>query len=303
MLTAIFVLSFAAVTLWAWELLRPKPDTVRRRMLAGDYREAERDRRLAGNALYRLLLPGLVRAGSAVAKVLPHNLVRSVERKLVMANEPMPLPLFLLFWAAFVALGVALLFVLASSLDASATQMIGLGVLAVLFPALIPYAILRRRVLNRQKAILRALPDSLDLLTTTVEAGLGIDSAIAFVAEKTRGPLAESFVRYLRETGLGRPRREALVGVAERTGVPDFVRIAAAVAQAEETGTSLGDVLRIQAEELRVERRQRAQEAAQKAPVKMTIPLALCFLPAMFAVIIVPPVTNLVRFIGDIGGR
>lgn len=301
MLIAIGILAFLAISLWAWVVLHHKPNVVRERMLAGLYHEAYRERRLEGNPLHRLLLPMLTRSGSLLARLLPHNLVRSIDHKLMMANEPMPLPVFLALWIGIITAGVVGFFLASSAVDSGPTQMVSLGIVFILLPVLIPYTILRRRVRNRQRAIVRALPDALDLLMTSVEAGLGIDSAFALVSDKTRGPLAEAFVRYLRETGLGRPRREALLFVAQRTGVPDFVRIANAVAQSEELGSSLGDVLRIQADELRTVRRQRAQEAAQKAPVKMTIPLALCFLPAMIAVIVVPSVINLVNFVGDIG--
>jgi tight adherence protein C len=179
--------------------------------------------------------------------------------------------------------------------------LIGISLAILPFAFLVPYLILRRRARRRQKSVARALPDALDLLVTSVEAGLGVDAAFAMVTERTSGPLSQTFALYLKEVGLGRPRRDALAHVAERTGVPDLIRIAASVAQAEEIGTTLGDVLRTQAEDLRLLRRQRAQEAAQRAPVLMTIPLALCFLPAMVAVVIVPSILNLMQFISDLG--
>jgi tight adherence protein C len=142
----------------------------------------------------------------------------------------------------------------------------------------------------------------MDLLSTSVEAGLGVDAAFALVTQKTSGPLTEAFALYLRQVGLGRGRQDALVYVAERTGVPDLIGIANTVNQGEELGTPLGDVLRRQAEDLRAARRQRAQIAAQRAPVLMTIPMALCFLPAMGAVVVVPSILTLFRFVGDLGG-
>jgi tight adherence protein C len=157
-------------------------------------------------------------------------------------------------------------------------------------------------VKNRQKAITRSLPDSLDLLVTGVEAGLGVDAAFAMVTEKTGGPLAEAFTSYLRQVGLGRPRRDAFADIAERTGVMDLIRVAAAIAQAEQMGATLGDVLRVQAEDLRTLRRQRAEEAAQRAPVLMTIPMSLCFLPAMGAVVIVPSILNVMDFLHGMRG-
>jgi tight adherence protein C len=127
---------------------------------------------------------------------------------------------------------------------------------------------------------------------------LVVDAAFALVAEKISGPLADTFGSYLRQVGLGRARRDAFADVAERTGVVDLVRVAGAVAQSEQIGGTLADVLRLQAEELRVIRRQRAQEAAQPAPILMTIPTTLCFLPATASVVIVPSILNLMEYLG-----
>jgi tight adherence protein C len=222
---------------------------------------------------------------------------------LIHANEPWSLTGFLTVWAAVVALGIAALaYIAASNESISALQMTSIAALVVPMTVLAPYGLLRRRARARQKAIVRALPDAMDLLVTSVEAGLGVDAAFAMVTEKTEGPLSDSFSLYLRQIGLGRSRQEALAYVAERTGVPDLISLATSVSQGEELGTTLGDVLRTQSHELRLARRQRAQEAAQRAPVLMTIPLALCFLPAMGAVIVVPSVMNLFNFVGDLGG-
>jgi tight adherence protein C len=171
----------------------------------------------------------------------------------------------------------------------------------------LPYAYLRNKMKRRQKLIVRALPDAMDLLVTSIEAGLGIDAAFALVAEKTSGPLSDTISTYLRAVGFGRSRREALQEVADSTGVAQLMGIAYAVNQSEQLGTTLGDVLRVQADDLRVARRQRAESAAQRAPVLMTIPLVACFLPAMGAVVLVPSILNLIRFVtgggeGGLGG-
>jgi tight adherence protein C len=303
MLVAIAAVSFAAVTLTAWELLRPRESTVARRLRLSSYREVTRERRLEGGLLKRVLAPASRRAGRLLARLLPRNVLRSIDHMLVMANEPMSLSAYLTFWAATTLVGVlVLVYIALARPDMSSLQLLVMGLAILPLAVLSPFIILRRRVRMRQRGISRALPDALDLLVTSVEAGLGVDAAFAMVVEKTHGPLSETFTLYLKEVGLGRPRRDALDHVANRTGVDDLVRIAAAVVQAEEMGTTLGDVLRIQGQELRQTRWQRAHEAAQKAPVLMTIPLALCFLPAIVAVVIVPSVLNLIRFVGDLGG-
>jgi tight adherence protein C len=284
--------------------MRPKADPGRRRLTtnASAETEAARHPRTEGGLGRRIIGPGLGRIGRLLARLLPQNWIRGIDRMLMMANEPWSLPGFLGIWALSIALGVLLLFYVVASLpNATATQIFAITVAIFPFAVLLPYARLRNKVKKRQKAIVRALPDAMDLLTTSVEAGLGVDAAFALVTEKTEGPLSETFALYLRQVGLGRARQDALVYVADRTGVPDLIGIAHSVNQGDELGTPIGDVLRRQAEDLRVARRQRAQLAAARAPVLMTIPMALCFLPAMVAVVIVPSILNLVRFVGTLG--
>lgn len=303
MLLLIFLLLFASFSLGAWQLLRPSEDTVARR-IGVSTALTTRERRIEGGFTRRVLGPSIARAGSLLARLLPQNWVRQVDRMLVMANEPWSLGAFLTAWAFSGLMGVLiLLYIISSGGGVSGTQLFTLTAMIIPLSLLLPYAVLRRRVKARHKAIIRALPNGLDLLVTCVEAGVGVDAAFAMVTEKSEGPLAETFALYLRQVGLGRPRREALSYVAERSGVPDLLSLAAAVAQAEELGTTLGDVLRVQAAELRMARRHRAETAAQRIPVLMTIPLATCFLPAMAAVVIVPSILNLVDFVGQIGTK
>jgi tight adherence protein C len=298
---AIGACTFVAVTVAALQLLSPRESVVRRRIGTGAQEVAVPDRRLRGSVVSRLLGPGARRGGRTLSRLLPQNMVRRVDHMLVMANEPWTLSGFLLVWAISIAGGVAMFAYLALTSSLSPFQLFSIGVLIIPFGILVPYAVLRRRVKNRQKRIIRALPDALDLLVTSVEAGLGVDAAFAMVAEKTEGPLSETFSLYLRQVGLGRSRHEALEFAAHRTGVPDLIQLAASVSQGEALGTTVGDVLRAQAKDLRIARRQRAEAAAQRAPVLMTIPLALCFLPAMGAVIVVPSVLNLINFVQDLG--
>lgn len=302
MLLLIAIFTFASISFAVWELLRPKPDTVQRRIGGGRPLPSTRDERLQGSIWHRLVAPNARALGGLLKELLPQNFVRRIEQMLTMANNPWPLAGFLLVWAMFAAGGILLwIYVTTSGSGMTPARSFAMGLAILPFAVLVPYMVLRRRVKNRQKQIRLALPDALDLLVTCVEAGVGVDSAFALVAEKSEGPLAESLALYLRQVGFGRSRRDALDYVAARTGLPDLIDLSAAVSQAEDLGTSLGDVLRVQAEELRLKRRQRAQEAAQRAPVLMTIPLALCFLPAMGAVVVVPSILNLIDFAGNLG--
>ena len=299
MLVAIAVAIFAAVALVVWVAFRPKENVIGQRIRSASYQEVAGERALEGSLLRRVIGPLVGRAGSLVARLVPHNAVRRIDHLLVMAGQPVSCPVFLAFWAGVLLFGGLFLFeAVLSRPDLPHLQLLGISLFVLFFAGYTPYLILMRRVRSRQKRIVRALPDALDLLVTCMEAGLGIDAAFAKVTEKTTGPLAEAFTLYLRQVALGRARRDALAYVADRTGVPDLVRLAAAVVQADAMGTSMGDVMRTQAEDLRLGRRDKAREAAHKAPVLMTIPLALCFLPAMVVVVVVPSVLNMVRLLG-----
>jgi len=149
--------------------------------------------------------------------------------------------------------------------------------------------------LKRQEKIQRTLPDALDMLTVSVEAGLGFDAALAQVARNTQGPIAGEFFRVLQEMQIGKSRTAALRGLGERTTVADLRTFAAAIVQADSLGIPIANVLRAQAAEMRLKRHQRAEEQAQKVTVKMMFPLVLCILPALFVVVIGPGAINIIH--------
>jgi tight adherence protein C len=157
---------------------------------------------------------------------------------------------------------------------------------------------LRSRIRRRQTEILLAIPDTLDLLTISVRAGLGFDSALAKVVEKMRGPLPDEFRRALAEIRVGKPRRDALRDLAARADVPSLSSFVGAIIQAEQLGVPIARVLQVQSEQLRIERRQRAEELAAKAPVKLLLPLVGCIFPAMFVVILGPAIILIMQNLG-----
>ena len=146
------------------------------------------------------------------------------------------------------------------------------------------------RVKKRQKAILMQIPDALDLLTISVRAGLGFDGALGKVVEKLNGPLTDEFRRALAEIRVGKARRDALRDIVPRTEVPPLTNFIGAIIQAEQLGVSISKVLQVQSEQLRIERRQRAEEQAAKAPIKMLFPLVGCIFPSLFIVILGPAI-------------
>jgi tight adherence protein C len=165
----------------------------------------------------------------------------------------------------------------------AAIAMAGIGFMA-------PEMWLSRRIKKRQKQVLLALPDTLDLLTVSVRAGLSFDGALSKVVERTKGPLADEFRRALAEIRVGKVRRDALRDIVGRTDVQALSNFIGAIVQAEQLGVPIAKVLQVQSEQLRIERRQRAEELAAKAPIKMLFPLVGCIFPSMFIVILGPAV-------------
>jgi tight adherence protein C len=170
------------------------------------------------------------------------------------------------------------------------------GLLGLFVGWFVPEWVLRSRAEKRQREIGRTLPDALDLLSITVEAGLGFDSALTRVSREMGGALGEELYRVVQEMQLGKNRQEALRSLGERTKVPPLKEFVLAMIQADIFGISIARVLNVQAEEIRLKRRQAVEENAQKIPVKILFPLILCILPATFVVIAGPAILQLVDF-------
>ncbi|HVL90486.1 MAG TPA: type II secretion system F family protein [Actinomycetota bacterium] len=169
------------------------------------------------------------------------------------------------------------------------------GVLFAILGYYAPEWALRSKAGARQAAIQRALPDALDLLSITVEAGLGFDAAVKRVATQARGPLGDELHRVLQEMQIGKPRAQALRSLADRTSVPELQSFVLAMVQADSFGIAIGQVLHVQAREMRLKRRQRAEERAQKIPVKILMPLLGCVFPSLFVVILGPAAIQIYR--------
>ena len=239
--------------------------------------------------LERVLYPLTDNLAGRVISLLPPGWAQRMNKALIEAGEPVTFRQFVGIWIlVFGSIGLGGLFLVAST--GYLASPLGLPLLAVLLlvAAVLPYSFLNTAGKRRQKLIFKALPDAMDLITTSVEAGLGLDAALSKVAEKGNGPLGIELGRALRQIALGKSRREALEEMSQRTQVPELQAFVGAVIQAEQLGVSLAQVLRVQADRLRVIRRQKAQEQAMQAPVKMVFPLVLLVLPTLLMVILGP---------------
>ncbi len=244
----------------------------------------------------RVLKPLFKKLIDLVTRFTPERQLAETRHQLELAGNPnnMDAATFLgMRIGATLALGVLafLVFVVMTKQQNGILFVLGGAALGYFFPLLW----LKGKISRRQDTIVKALPDALDLLTICVEAGLGFDSAMGRVYEKWDNDLALEFGRVLQEISLGKLRREALRDMAARLDVPDVTTFVAAIVQAEQLGVSMARILRVQSDQMRVKRRQRAQEKAQQAPVKMMIPMVLLIFPSIWIVLLGPSVIILLE--------
>jgi tight adherence protein C len=244
----------------------------------------------------RVVMPFMRRLGEMSTRFTPQNVLEQTRKKLELAGNPgrMDASTFMiLHFVAAVFLG-GLIFVI-SLFSQTFTLPIKILLVAVftLLGYFLPDLLLKSMIDRRQKGIRKAMPDALDLLTICVEAGLGFDAAMSKVHEKWDNELALAFGRVIREIQLGKLRRDALRDMADRLGIAEMTSFVAAVVQSEMLGVSMAKVLRIQSDQMRVRRRQYAEEQAHKAPIKMIFPMGLLIFPALMIVLLTPAALRL----------
>ena len=243
----------------------------------------------------RTLRPLILRFSSTTSRMASTSFTATTEKRLALAGNPGDLRVA--DWLGIKAVGAivggvifALLFLVVGVLNLPAFLRLVMIPIGMMFGYTLPEFWLGGRVRKRQKAILLMIPDALDLLTISVRAGLGFDGALGKVVEKLKGPLTEEFRRALAEIRVGKARRDALRDIIPRTEVQALTNFIGAIIQAEQLGVSISKVLQVQSEQLRIERRQRAEEMAAKAPIKMLFPLVGCIFPSLFIVILGPAI-------------
>jgi tight adherence protein C len=239
----------------------------------------------------RVLIPLINRIGTFSARFTPQKVIQDTARKLELAGNPWPIDAATFLAIRFIlavligGLMIALVVTNPSGYASDNFMYVGGGILGGFY---LPQIMLSRKITQRQKEIRKAMPDALDLLTICVEAGLGFDAAMSKVAEKWETELSLAFARVIREVQLGKVRREALKDMSDRLGIAEMTSFVAAIIQSEQLGVSMAKVLRIQSDQMRVKRRQRAEEEAHKAPIKMIIPMALLIFPTIIIIILTP---------------
>jgi tight adherence protein C len=260
--------------------------------------DVDRDEEIAKGLKERVVHPFMERLVPLLHSKTPVGYVDKIRKKMIQLGKPdrESIDTFLAFrlFSLLAILPIILVFFVTSigrGLAGGLSPLV--GILLIVCAVFAPDAILNRKVSERKTAIQDQLPDILDLLTISVEAGLGFEQAVDRVVSNVPGPLSEEMNRMLGESRSGMSRAESLRAMDRRVDLPDLRSFVLAILQADKFGVSIGRVLRLQSEEMRIKRRQIAQEKAQKAPVKLLIPTAFCIFPVMFIVILGPAVMRI----------
>ena len=247
----------------------------------------------------RVIVPIARRFGEIALRFTPQNALEVTARQIELAGNPRGLDPTL-YWAGrfAAAIGLAILLLFIFSVGSIAWTWGRKFIIVIIFTLLgfyTPSLLLNSRIGRRQEDVRKSLPDALDLLTICVEAGLGFDAAMSKVNEKWDNELSLAFGRVLREIQLGKLRREALRDMANRIDINEMTSFVAAIIQSEQLGVSMAKVLRIQADQMRIRRRQAAEEKAQQAPIKMLFPMGILIFPSLLIILLGPAAVQLMR--------
>ena len=243
----------------------------------------------------RALDPFVTKVATLVLRINPRMSVESVSAKLMAAGMRRTSPMTIIGAKGILGVG-GLIFGLAVGSTAVPKYALWLTLAFAGLGALLPGMYLNGRVRRRQASVSAELPDALDLLAVSVEAGLGFDGAVQKLTEHMEGPLIEEFELVLGEIRIGEGRQEALKKMSERSGSPEMASFVRAIIQADQLGISLGRILKVQAGDTRLKRQLLAEEKAMKAPIKMLFPTVAFIFPAMFLVVLGPAFLNLSKF-------
>lgn len=304
LLNAIVLLTFAFVVLLVVGLTTPQEsDRIRNRLrLIGTTDEADAtvsltEEEFSGSFFERMILPILHSLARIANRFIPGKSSDAIQLALRRAGNPLGLGVMefnglrVLSIGAGIAMGLFAWFVLNNTLQMRA----GAFGMCILFGFALPDALLQKKIAKRQTIIRKSLPETIDLLVVSVEAGMGFDGAVAKVVDKMHGPLAQEMEYALHEMRLGKSRMQCLKDMAERIGLPELTTFVAAVYQADQLGVSIARVLQVQSHTIRTARVQRIREVAATLPVKMLFPLVFFIFPAIFVVMLGPGIIRILK--------
>lgn len=244
----------------------------------------------------RIIKPIIEKLSEMISKITPNTMKKKIEEKLNAAGRPYNLSINQWFIIKvifnFVIPAIIIIYAILNKMIFSKIALL-IGIIIIIM-YILPDLMLKQYTKNRQKEIIKALPDILDLLTVSVEAGLSFDGALHRLTEKMSGVLVNEFSRTLNEMRMGKSRKEALRHMSIRCATVDLTTLISSLIQADELGVGISSVLRIQSIQMRKKRKQRAQEKAMKAPIKMLFPLVLFIFPTIFAVLLGPAIIRII---------
>ncbi len=291
LLSALVFVSVTSIAMWSMGAKRePTADERLKRIAVLTRVPSEREKKLARPLGERLFGPVVQAVNGFIMAVTPKHVVDAVRRKLDVTGNPWNMTPGDYILMRVITLVIIPMAVFGLTLGIGASPAFLLAFVAAALGWLVPEMMMQSKKKDREKQIRKSLPDVLDLLTVSVEAGLGFDAALAKVVERKSGPLSEEFGLLLQEIRMGKPRRDALREVSERVKIDDITSFIASVIQADQLGVSIANILRIQAAQVRTKRRQQAEEAGMKAPIKMLFPLIFFIFPTLFVVLLGPAV-------------
>ncbi|NLG80119.1 MAG: type II secretion system F family protein [Firmicutes bacterium] len=292
LVSALVFVSTTAIAMWSMGMARREPtaDERLKRLAVLTRVPSEREKKLARPLGERLFGPVVQIVNNLIISVTPRHVVDAVRKKLEATGNPWNMTPgdYILMRVITLAIIPVAVFGLMAGIRPSTAVL--LAFVAAALGWLVPEMMMQSKKKEREKQIRKSLPDVLDLLTVSVEAGLGFDAALAKVVERKKGPLADEFALLLQEIRMGKPRRDALREVSERVKIDDITSFIASVIQADQLGVSIANILRIQSAQVRTKRRQQAEEAAMKAPIKMLFPLIFFIFPTLFVVLLGPAI-------------
>jgi tight adherence protein C len=297
------LLVFTAIVLVSMAVGKPQPQGMHRSLAvleAMSTAPSELTKDLDKPFGERILVPLQARALSIGKRFTGSDSTSRIQHKLDLAGNPpnWTSDRVIAFKVIGAVVGLIIGFLITQLLGTGASTRILGSVVGLFIGFMAPNLYLYQTAYDRAAKMQRELPDAIDLMTISVESGLGFDAAVQQVANNTEGPLAEEFARVLREMQIGQARSDALRNLGERTSVPEVRTFVSAMVQADAFGIPIAQVLRVQSSEIRVKRRQRAEEKAQQVPVKITIPLIFTILPCLFIAVMGPAAISIMGNLG-----